>query len=434
MAVPVSQHVAPNSGRSALDFLAIAILLVLTALPDAMVVPLLEELLVGRYGVGPGVAHAFLSINLIGGLCAVPLLGSAARRGKPVLAIAVAAIVDALLLSAMWLPVGFEVTILLRLFEGAADVIVFAVVFDLVGRVGARRTVGMRFGFAAASLTMALGSGAILGGYVARNDVGSGETARLVFLIGAGACLLAGLLALLWRGRLRRLEGLRDLKTASTPTLRRDRNRLPLWPLLLIAGSDRAVGGLLTGTLGLFLADSIGLGPAWRGGLVGSVLLLMGLGAVPAGQLADRWGDVRVRVVGAIAFGFGIAVLPAVGGSVTLLLLIAIMLGAGGAVLLPTSLAILDRLHQGLVGMGGFRAAGDVGFLAGVTTAGLLIRMLVDNSGSQEVHAGYAVVFVLFGAGHLAVTALTTPILVRAGRTSPRPPGGGGGEEVQAGS
>ena len=72
--------------------MAIAILLVLTALPDAMVVPLLKELLVGRYDVGPGDAHAFLSINLVGALCAVPLLGFAARRGRPVLAIGIAAI------------------------------------------------------------------------------------------------------------------------------------------------------------------------------------------------------------------------------------------------------------------------------------------------------------------------------------------------------
>lgn len=409
---------SPAPDRSLLDFIVIAVLLVLTALPDAMVVPLLEELLVGRYGVGHGPAHAFLSINLVGGLCAVPLLGFAARRGRPVVAIGIAAIVDALLLAAMWLPIGFGLTILLRFFEGVADVVVFAVVFDLVGRVGARRTVGMRFGFAAAFLSMALGSGAIVGGYVARNDVGSGETARLVFLIGAGACLLAGLLALVWRRRLRRLEGLRNCTSDEPvrPNLPAHARRAPLWPLLLIAASDRAVGGLLTGTLGLFLADAVGLGPASRGGLVGSVLLLMGLGAIPAGDLADRLGDLRVRVIGASAFGLGIAILPAAGSNVTFLLVIAVVLGAGGAVLLPTSLAMLDRLHRGLVGMGGFRAAGDVGFLLGVTTAGLLVRMLVDQSGSQETSSGYAVVFVIFGVGHLCVTAMTTPTLIRAGR------------------
>jgi len=418
LSVSISQPAGPDRSRNSFDLVAVAILLVLTALPDAMVVPLLRELLVGRYDVGPGQAHAFLSINLVGGLCAVPVLGFAARRSRPVLAIGIAAIVDALLLSAMWLPIGFGLTILLRFFEGVADVVVFAVIFDLVGRVGTPRTVGLRFGFAAAFLTMALGSGAILGGYVARNDIGSGDTARLVFLIGAGACLLAGCLALLWRRRLRRLEGLRELGHAVVPAAATASIRAPLWPLLLIAASDRAVGGLLTGTLGLFLADSVGLGPASRGGLVGSVLLLMGLGAIPAGQVADRWGDIRVRVIGAVAFGAAIVVLPAVSTNVVTLFLVAIVLGAGGAVLLPTSLAILDRLHRGLVGMGGFRAAGDIGFLAGVMTAGLLLQMLIDDRGPQSGHTGYAIVFAIFGLVHLSITAITAPVLIRAGRAT----------------
>ena len=93
---------------------------------------------------------------------------------------------------------------------------------------------------------------------------------------------------------------------------------------------------------------------------------------------------------------------------------------AGGAVLLPASLAILDRLHQGLVGMGGFRAAGDVGFLTGVAAAGFLVQMLVDDTGSQDGDMGYAVVFLVFGVGHLVITAVTTPVLIRAGRTRER--------------
>ena len=65
------------------SLLMVAVLLVLTALPDAMVVPILEEILVDRYGVGPGPAHAFLAVNLLGGLCALPILGWTARRGRP---------------------------------------------------------------------------------------------------------------------------------------------------------------------------------------------------------------------------------------------------------------------------------------------------------------------------------------------------------------
>ena len=117
------------------DLLVIGVLLVLTALPDAMVVPILEELLVVRYGVDPGLSHAFISINLIGGLCALPLLRIAMRRGRPILAVAFAAIADAALLAAMWLPIGFGPTILLRAVEGAEGLQV-AVVERVAWRVG----------------------------------------------------------------------------------------------------------------------------------------------------------------------------------------------------------------------------------------------------------------------------------------------------------
>jgi MFS family permease len=408
---------APISDRrSPADLLLVAGLLVLTALPDAMVVPLLEELLVTRYGVGPGAAHAFLSVNLIGGLCAVPLLGLAARWRRPILAVAVASIADAGLLGAMWLPIGFAPTIVLRGLEGVADVMVFAVVFDLVGHLGRRRGVGLRFGFAAALLSVALGSGAILGGVIARLE-GGDQAARIVYLVGAGACLTAGVLAWIARDRLRRIEGV-ETEVDPAPASSARSTHAPFWPLLLIAGSDRAAGGLLTGTLGLFLAEAIGLGPAIRGMLVGSVLLLMGFGAVPAGWLADRFGDLRTRFIGAVAFAVGIALLPLAAAGLPLLVIDALVIGLGGAVLLPTSLSMLDRLHGGLVGMGGFRAAGDVGFLIGVVSAGLLVERLVGGSGGADVTSAYAAVFAGFGGVHLAITAIALPALVAADRRS----------------
>ena len=328
----------------------VAVLLVLTALPDAMVVPILEEILVKRYGVGPGPAHAFLAVNLLGGLCALPILGWTARRGRPVMAVAVAAAVDAALLASMWLPIGFTATIALRALEGVADVVVFAVIFDLVGRAGGRGSAGLRYGFAAALLSIALGGGAIMGGSIAKLDAAAVDARPTIFLVGASACLLAAVLAVVWRHPLRRLEGLPRLEPQRSAASMPNRLRpAPLWPLLLIAGSDRAAGGLLTGTLGLFLAEAVGLGPAIRGGLVGSVLLLMGIGAIPAGLLADRFDALRVRLLGAVVFGIGIVVLPLVADMLPVLGVVMLVMGIGGAVLLPTSLALLDRLHGGLI-------------------------------------------------------------------------------------
>ncbi|MEE2896318.1 MAG: hypothetical protein VX726_11330 [Planctomycetota bacterium] len=390
----------------------VSTLLVLTALPDAMVVPILEEILVQRYDVGPGIAHAFLAVNLVGGLCALPILGWVAGRGRPVAAVSVAAAVDAALLAAMWLPIGFWPTIVLRAMEGVADVVVFAVIFDLVGRAGGHRSMGLRYGLAAAFLSIALGGGAILGGQIVRLEEATPGVDATVFLVGALACLAAACLAMAWREPLRRLKGLGEAASAGRESRRPlDRPRSPLWPLLLIAASDRAAGGLLTGTLGLFLASAVGLGPAVRGGLVGSVLLLMGLGAIPAGLVADRLGTLRVRLAGSLAFGLGLVILPQVAGTLTVLSLVMIVMGIGGAVLLPTSLSLLDRLHGGLIGMGGFRAAGDIGFLVGVTVAGFLVATLVESTSPSSAGSAYGLIFAAFGALHLAVTAVALPTL-----------------------
>jgi MFS family permease len=119
--------------------------------------------------------------------------------------------------------------------------------------------------------------------------------------------------------------------------------------------------------------------------------------------------------VGGIIFAIGLFLLPTAASNLSSLSATMLLLGVGGATLLPTSLALLDRLHGGLVGMGGFRAAGDIGFLVGVLVAGLLIHMLGDGDGSRF---GYASVIAGFAIMHLSCTAIVIPLLARHDRRS----------------
>jgi hypothetical protein len=50
------------------------VLLGIAAIPDAMVVPVLHDLTVERFGVSEGAAHAFMAVNFIGALLVVGLL------------------------------------------------------------------------------------------------------------------------------------------------------------------------------------------------------------------------------------------------------------------------------------------------------------------------------------------------------------------------
>ena len=51
----------------------VLLLILLSALPDAMLVPVLRDLLVERYGASAQAAQAFLAVNLLGAALAIPL-------------------------------------------------------------------------------------------------------------------------------------------------------------------------------------------------------------------------------------------------------------------------------------------------------------------------------------------------------------------------
>lgn len=134
-------------------------MLFLCALPDAMVVPVLRQLMVERYGVTIGAAHAFMWVNLVGAMVCVRFLkGRQHRLGDRGLLVA-AAFLNGGLLAAMALPIGFGPTLALRALEGAADLIVYAILFNLIAQLGSPSTRGRRMGMAATRPGSALSRG-----------------------------------------------------------------------------------------------------------------------------------------------------------------------------------------------------------------------------------------------------------------------------------
>ncbi|MEY4842083.1 MAG: hypothetical protein RJA12_807, partial [Planctomycetota bacterium] len=128
-----------------------------------MLVPVLRDLLVERYGASAEAAQAFLAVNLLGAGLAVPLVRWLRRRWPAWTVAAVGAIADAALLGLMWLPIGFKATLAVRCIEGVADVATFAALFQMLGSAGGRGAV-WRMGVGASVLIGGLGGGAVLGG------------------------------------------------------------------------------------------------------------------------------------------------------------------------------------------------------------------------------------------------------------------------------
>lgn len=367
-------------------------LILLSALPDAMVVPVLRDLMVERYGASAGEAQAFLAVNLLGAGLAIPLVRRLRRRWPAWSVAAAGAMADGWLLAMMWLPVGFGATLVIRCAEGIADVATFAALFQMLGPAGGTH-VGRRMGAGATVLIGGLGAGAVLGGVAAK---ASAQGPAIIFGLGAGSCMLTALLVVALARRFESTDrGAHE--TASDGHAARG----PVWPMLLMAASDRATGAALTAVFASFLARNMGYDPAERGRLVGLPLLLMAIGAAPAGWLADRLGPLRTRTVSALVYAACFGVVGWSGSSTLMLSGVLLVLGLAAAPLLPSSLSMTVRCDRGTAGLAAFRAAGDGGYFAGIVSV-VAVGTWMDGDRlptQQWLMAGFAAV-------HAAVTVV----------------------------
>ena len=230
-----------------------------------MSAPVVKELFIDRYGASPGLAQMFNGINLLGAFAALPLLWFVRRKNHSVALVIWGSIADAILLAVMALPLGLEWTLVVRALEGVTDVIVFAALFDLARR-SSRGHVGAGMGIASTPLLMGLGFGAMFGGLVVRQSVGE-SSANWLFGLSAVLSIVVALIAFFTRRRMEGFDSVSNIDVANVDAgIERSTNvRDPIWPSLAMTFSDRATGGLITGTLPIALAQVFGYSPLMRG-------------------------------------------------------------------------------------------------------------------------------------------------------------------------
>lgn len=369
------------------------VLILLSALPDAMLAVVLRDLFVDRYGVPAEAAQMFLAVNLLGAGLAIPLVRWLRRRCPAWSIAAAGALADAALLGLMWLPIGFVDTLAIRLLEGAADVATFAALFQILGEVGGRPA-AWRMGVGATMLVGGLGGGAAIGGVMVR---ASSQGPTVAFVIGAACCVLTAVAAWVGSGVLDRAAP--RLERPEEPS--KDPVR-PLWPSLIMAASDRATGAVLTAVFAGFLAKNLGYDAAERGFLVGLPLILMALGAAPAGWVADRLGALRVRSACAVAYAICFSLVAWVGLSTAQLSVVLLVLGVAAAPLLPASLSLASRAGRGTAGLAAFRTAGDAGYFLGIVTV-----VAVGAWAGGDLLTTQRGLMVGFGLVHLVCTVAT---------------------------
>ncbi|HZC71428.1 MAG TPA: MFS transporter [Jatrophihabitans sp.] len=193
---------------------------------------------------------------------------------------------------------------------------------------------------------------------------------RAPFFLYAGTLVIAGLLGL---GALRHSELAARNSVRSEPLALADalRNRAYLAALAAAFAGDFTLVGARSAILPQFVTDRLGLGSGWVYAAFLVVSIVSGVLLLPIGRVADTRGRRPVIVVGLLLGAGGFVLLPSLpwaGG----LLLAAILLGVAGA---ADSVAPGAVMGDVVAGRGGtvvavFQMAGDVGAVLGPVIAG----------------------------------------------------------------
>ena len=372
------------------------VLLGVAAIPDAMVVPVLHDLTVERFGVSEGVAHAFMAVNFVGALLVVGLLAFLNRSISTSVLLMISAATSCGLMAAMATVDSWWALLGLRCIEGGADLIMLSIPFRMIASCGTTKHYGMRMGVSFSVMFLALAFGAGIG-----SVIGSGDATNVLW----ASSLTSGILLLI----VAILRGTVD-NTSKSP--RPKDGACPLIPTEWIGASflalDRGLSALVSVTLPILITSGFNVSLKTLGIALAGMFVVLALFSVPAGWIADRIGGIRVRVIASILCGVGLAGLGLMRWLPPVVILSPCLLlyGAGAAGLMPSAFSASVRREASTLVFSTLQAAGQGGYALGIV-AGLLLVSFLALPPETLLTSLFPIAGVLFiGANLLLATSL----------------------------
>ncbi len=362
--------------------LLVSLATILTLIPVTLLVPGLKELVQVAHGGSSTAAHAFMTVNMVSGIIAVPLVMRLQRRfGSVSTWVASLLALDALVFLGMRAAPSLSALFTLRVVDGALHLPAITLLMVAANRLAGPRR-GGSLGLLGSSLMIGVAIGSPLGGRLIDTSP------PLVYLVGAGIFVVAALIAL--------GIGLPREEQTRTASRRYEWNtQIQLaWVPLTYAFMDRFVIGVFVSTFTLFLGDVHHASGTQRGVLMALFLVPFALLCWPAGKLADRIGWYRPLVISNVLFGAVFAMYGRVPFSWLPVLMV--LSGVLSALMFAPNLLLTSEVAQraGDGVFGAFQIAGSVGFLVGPALGGVLVSVLRDDAGAVE----YDQIFLLVGA------------------------------------
>ena len=343
------------------------LLLGIAAIPDAMVVPVLKELTVDRFGVSDGTAHLFMAVNLLGAILAVGLLVLLNRRFSSSQLVIISALLSSAFMAGMAITTSWWGMLILRCLEGGADLVLLAVPLRLIAASGLKERYAGRMGvgFTVIMVSMALGVG-IGGGFGSKSPIA-------VLWLGSASMLLLTLIA----AKMHRTVD----NVSRSP--RPGPNACPLIPKEWLGAGflalDRGLAALVSTSLPILLASGFNVGAVTLGVALAGMFLSMAIFAAPIGLLADIYGGNRIRLIAAMLSGVSLAALGLMAWLPPVVVLppCLLMYGVGAAGLMPSAFSAAVRPEASNLVFGSLQAAGQGGWALGVL-GGLLVISVIE--------------------------------------------------------
>lgn len=367
----------------------------LALVPVTLLVPGLDELVIGRHGGSQAAAHGFMTVNMVAGMIAVPLLMRRLRRlGDLRWWLSALFLLDAVAFVGMGRAESLNALFAFRLLDGAVHLPAVTLLMVAANRAAGDRR-GASLGALASALMLGITVGSPLGGWL----VEQGGSA--VYDVGAAIFLLAALV----------MPAAPVANAAADPPRHRYRwhwRRPESWVPLGYAFMDRFSIGIFVSTFTLFLAREHQLDPAARGWLVALFMIPFAALCYPVGRFAERVGWFPLLVAGNVAFGLVYGMYGLTPRS--LLPASMVLSGIASAFIFAPSLLLLSDLvrrghGEGMFGI--FQIAGSLGFLAGPLVGGILVALT-----GSDGRPAYEQIFALVGLAELFL-ALGSIVLLR---------------------
>ena len=366
----------------------------LALVPVTLLVPGLDELVVVRHGGSQSAAHGFMTVNMIAGMLAVPLLMRRLRRlGDLKWWLAGFFLLDALAFVGMGRAGSLTTLFAFRLLDGAVHLPAVTLLM-----VAANRAAGDRRGASLGALASALMLGIMVGSPLGGRLVQAGGS--LVYDVGAAVFVVAALVSLA-------APALVPAESTPRNRYRWQWRRPESWVPLGYAFMDRFSIGIFVSTFTLFLAREHQVDPAGRGWLVALFMIPFAALCYPIGRLAERVGWFPLLVAGNVAFGlvygaYGVTPLALLPASM-------VFSGIASAFIFAPSLLLVSELvrrgnGEGLFGV--FQIAGSLGFLAGPMVGGILVALTGGDG-----RPAYELIFASVGLAEMGLAVGSVALL-----------------------